>query len=771
MQRIVVAVAVLLFAFTSFAAIGPERALTPPNDVAAPFAQIRPDIASDGSRVLAVWLDARSSLPDPPQGTFSLFASRLDENGQPLTPRGIEIVRNVYAGAVASNGDDFLVLYSALPDGKVWAVRTSTGRPATAPFNADSGTVIDLASNGNTYCAILSDPGQSQYWATILDEDGHVLHRVHLDDRIDAVTAVGDAYLAAGSTVDCDGIHACTRTVTTTRITDSGAYTRNVVTTNAPFWLYTTVARGADGALVAWATDDAESGRVVEYALVDANGAKTGAITRAFQKTQIYTIGGVTRLSAAFDGARYLLGFPVPSATPYQVDRYLAVRINTSGAILDAQPIALGNTMSEGFSSAQTASRTLLVWSDRNDIVTRSLPSFTSVSAIEAAQTVSRSAELQTNVRVASNGHRAIGVWREGEATTSIVAAMIDPLTSTTSLAITIAAGGDVVHSAPSVAAASDMFLVVWRETAADRTRVYARRVSAAGIALDATPLLLDDAPVGYADLSASDTTVASDGNAFFAAWRHEQELYGARILRDGTIAVSPFQVSRIGTNFHLRVSPSIVFTNGLYLVAWQVDLSNPFILISPLPPAYVTVVLARVTAEGVLLDTDQTKTLAVMPGYSDSVALAASADRAIAIFPRTDGLQTCVRGVVLTNSGEFVGAMPAIDCAADNSWRGREAADIAFDGRSFIAAWTLHSGPVRGTRLTSNGVPFDPFTLSPEGHQAWAPSLASWAEGTIAAYARLADDETIGNVGRVFMRTVDTAGAPPDQKRRATRH
>ncbi|HEX2835687.1 MAG TPA: hypothetical protein VHW00_21920 [Thermoanaerobaculia bacterium] len=764
MKRAVAAVLVLLSSVSAVAAgLGPERALAASNDVAAPFSQVRPDVASDGSRTLAVWLDARRSVPDPQEGTFSLYASRLDDDARPLTPRGIELARDVYSGAVASAGDGFLVLYTRL-DANVYALRTSTGQATREATVLGAGIVVDLASNGSTYCALLSDNGGSRFWVYILDPEGRLLRRIDLqEERHDAVTATTEGYLSVGSTVRCDGVNACTRELSTMLIKESGATTRNVITSGLTYWTQATIERGDEGALVAWASDDYTAGRFAEYTIVNDTGVRNAPIVRAFQTTELHSLGNVPRVSAAFDGSRHLLGFPVPGPDPYSPSQYRGVRISASGALLDAQPTVLGDDMADGFAGVRTASNMLLLWSEHDDVVGRALANFAAIDTLAASSTVARSADLQTSVKLAIR-ERGLAVWREGEAHTSIVVAAFDPATLETQTPRTLAGGADVLYSAPSVAAASETFLTVWRESDSARTRVYARRLRPDGTPLDPQPLQLDDANVGLFADGVDDTAVATDGRAFLAVWRHEQELYGALIRNDGTLAAQPFRISRTPTNFDPRFAPAVVWTGSLYVVAWQFDGRNPLLLISPPLPPKVEPFAARVTREGVLLDTDASVRLASLDGSSSSIALATGAGRVVALFLQSQYLTHCLRAVLLTPDGQLMSNAVSLQCGVETQWSQRADIAAAFDGSAFVATWSYGHAALRGTRLTRNAAPFDPFEVSDA--IAWGPALASWANGTIAAYSHVRED-----VGRAFARTIDVADAPSDPKRRATRH
>lgn len=755
----IVLFATFLAAASQAATLGPEQPLAPPQIIAAPFAQIAPSIASTGTSALAVWLDARGSVPGLQQRT-ALYASSLDDRGQPLAPLGVEIAHDVYAAKVATTGQEFLVVYTNAADGRIYAMRTLDGTPSAAPVQIGQGTIVDLAANATSYCAIVADFGRSQYAAMVLDSDGWPVANVALADEIDAVVATHTSYVAIGSVAHCDGVSECTRNITTTRITESGNMTHDTIASNKPYWLRTGAAAGDQGALVAWVSESV-NGRVTEAVTIDDDGHKKGATRTVHTTTALPYIGSDLGPSVAFDGARYLVGFPVPAEDAVLRAYYLVARLDESGVPLDSYPTALSSAMDSGFVAAEINRDMLLVWSERGDLFARTMHSFSSIDeAGDPDVIVARAPNVQSNTSLAVAGDVALAAWVEGEHANAIVATVFTPVSVTSpslhdTQPVTLAGFGNVTYAAPSVAAAGDRFIVIWRESFDDETRVYAQRIDKAGAKLDAEPLLLDVAHGSALD-SMTDTAVTSDGTSFFAVWRHEMQLYGAMIPRTGS-ASAPFRVDRTDGNFHARMSPSIAWTGSMYLVVWQFDPRNPYILAPPTPPS-VFVHLARVSAAGALLDTSSSPLVATMNGSAESVAIAAGRERALVVFPVEDD-QSCVRGVMLASDGQVVAPLDAFDCAASN-FGGRDDVAVTWSGDAFTAAWTRATGSVSAARIGENGSSIERFTLSPAGEKAWAPALAPFGEReTLAAYVHVTSDAQYGNVGRVYARTFRGAG------------
>src|SRR6185503_2658610 len=172
-------IALALFAHAAWA-VPP---ITPTEIAPAAFQQLAPEVASNGRGVVAVWWDMRMTVH------FShhpaIFATRVDEDGRPLDPLGIEIARDASVPQIASNGNGYVVGYS--DDSGVHVLHLGDdARPDAAPHAiAMRGYLHDLESNGSNYCALTSDPDGSR--AVVFSDDGTVLRSIDIDGWAAAV--------------------------------------------------------------------------------------------------------------------------------------------------------------------------------------------------------------------------------------------------------------------------------------------------------------------------------------------------------------------------------------------------------------------------------------------------------------------------------------------------------------------------------------------------------------------------------------------------------
>jgi len=124
------------------ASLGPEITLAPrgPN-AAAPHLQYQPDVASDGTDFIAVWIDKRKE-----SSTHNAYAARIRRDGALLDPVGIPIgPEHSDEPRVAYAGNGLYVLSWTL-DGTVYArLMRTDGTWASAPMAAGPGYCADVA--------------------------------------------------------------------------------------------------------------------------------------------------------------------------------------------------------------------------------------------------------------------------------------------------------------------------------------------------------------------------------------------------------------------------------------------------------------------------------------------------------------------------------------------------------------------------------------------------------------------------------------------------
>ncbi len=763
MKTAALAVLLLTLSFHSLAAdLGPEYAVSPANVVAAAHAQSDPDIASGNLRaVLAVWLDRRAG-----GAHAELYATALDVYGAPMFPYGWKVADAAYSAKITTASNNFLIVYGrpTRPEGELVSVLSLNAATFTEPVPIGTGTIIDLATAyaSLSICAIVSDLGGALYSAVILDANGHFVRSVPIPHRVDAITTIGGGtdYLVSGVQSVCDGVHPCTSNVVATRlfVTPSSVTMKtSVVASSLPYGTRTAVAGGIKYAGLSWISEDA-AGRFVEWAGIDSELNLATGPHRIHTQKELSYVGHDFRPTMEGAERSFVVSYPVPIDAEQTRHQLFGRSVSFLEALSPTPAFEIAETLSYVSASYSEMMAMPPVYQqyfltvENGDIFVRT----GSLSRLKGPTPIALASSLQMDAEIAVSGSTAMSVWAEGDSSTRIGAALHTPGIFPPMKQVAIEQTGDANRFAPSIASAGNAFFAVWCEQSSASGRVLGQRFTAAGTAIDAQPIVIAE-PTS----PAKETAIASDGTDFFVVWSTSGAIHGRRVRSDGTL--EPAMQLSSESNYHGRPSLGLVWTSEMYIAAWLFDGLSPIILVPPSPPA-VVVRIARVTSDGVLLDTSSNPTVVSMWGSSSSIALASNGNRVLLTWIARDP-EACAYATLLTRDG-FVSLSSAIACGVDAA--DREDLAAAWDGQSFLAAWNGKAG-MRGIRVTDNGAAFDPMELSPAGARVWTPSLARFGDGVIAAYTRNAP-ESFGGVGRVFVRTVGTATTTPNRRTRAVR-
>ena len=229
-------------------------------------------------------------------------------------------------------------------------------------------------------------------------------------------------------------------------------------------------------------------------------------------------------------------------------------------------------------------------------------------------------------------------------------------------------------QSAADVATNGSIFLVVWHDTrnyGTSATDIYAARVTAAGVVLDAGGFVVCE-NAG----SQSFPRVASDGTDFLVVWQHMEvsqfDIQAARVrAADGTVlGVGGFAVSTETTD---EKYPDVAWTGLHYAVAWE-DARD-------LATSDWDIYAARVASDGTVQDASGIK----IPGSDtlDSVAVAGNAGAALVVF-RDGAASPDVQGAVVDAAGSVT--VTPFDIAAEASTQ--KSPRVAFANGVFVVTW-----------------------------------------------------------------------------------
>ena len=293
----------------------------------------------------------------------------------------------------------------------------------------------------------------------------------------------------------------------------------------------------------------------------------------------------------------------------------------------------------------------------------------------------------------------------------------------------TLISRGAYDHIEPSVAFDGLNYLVVWRRQRAngESCDVYGARISTAGIPIDTTGI-----PISAFDHLEIDPAVTFGGSYYLVVWedyRNSQELYGARINRQGRVLDS-FGI-RISMSTDGNQHPAVGFNGSNYLVVWSErdSTANSYDIRG-----------SRLDQNGVVLDTAAIP-ISNAPGSKYSPALTFDGVNYLVVWEDTRhgedsfdiyGARVDQDGMLLDTSGLPIATttnrqrIPSVDC----------------NGTYCLVTWEEigNSSDICGARVTRSGNVLDPAGIPISTSTIGAPSVVSdgsrwlttWADSRI---------------------------------------
>ena len=491
--------------------------------------------------------------------------------------------------------------------------------------------------------------------------------------------------------------------------------------------------------------------------------------------------GCQNRPAIAFDGANFLVAWEDKRSGSYY--DICGARVTPQGTVLDPSGFVISQAPYDQQHPAIAFDGTdfLVVWQDFRrgygfDIYgTRVTPQGTVLDP--AGLLISNDPNQQLYPALAYDGADFLVVWQDNRNNAEepdIYGARVTSggrVLDSAGLAINTAPHG---KHAPAVGFDNSNFLVVWSDLI-DSTdaHIYGARVTPGGMVLDVN---------GFAISQSSDLQEAPDldfdGTNYLVTWGYVRfgamGIYGARVTPAGMVLDGGTGIMIAEpTNSSSRVG----FDGANFFVAWSLE--------TGMMPAYFTIYGARVTPDGVVLDTGSAAIVisrtttwpqtSPAVGFDGASYLAVWQDERNKVGePDIYGARVTPDGAVLDTGGLLITQAareelaPAV--ASDNAnflavWEDHRNGDpsdiygarvtpdgtvldaggfvitqaagmqgspaIAFDGANFLVAWEDHRGgsnsDIYGARVTPGGAVLDPdgIAISPAAKDQWYPALA----------------------------------------------
>ncbi len=652
--------------------------------------QERPQIARGSDTFLAVWADTRSALA--PNGTISvggggpyfghglgtmndISAARLDAAGNVIDQHPIVVSQAPYNQnypQVAWNGENWLVVWYQEKSDNYYEYEIRGVRVSPAGVVLDA-TPIMLGTAGNNlgsfpaelvfdgtnwiviWEAFRSSSARSVYAARIsasgavLDPQGVQIYDHPTQSLSDPDIAFnGSGFLL--TFMDGDAINGLRLSLTLQPI--GTRFLINGYSPSSP--VNTKVASNGDGYFVVW-DEHPFSGNIGSV-----RGARVTATGTVLDPTSIVIAANVgtsdTSPDVAWNGTNWFIAYDsgYDSATGTYTGRQTiySKRVSPAGTVLDDNPFAISSSsdnqlnpaIEPGFSGAVQ-----VVWEDLGndpDVFTR---------------------------RVAANG---------GAGDQKILAA------------------GAPRHNKPKMAFGGNVFLAVFERQTSEASLIYAQRLNADGLPLDAEPVLISNTD----NLTNANPSVAFNGTHFLVVWDRQEtdtfgnifrRVYGKRVMPAGTPVESiPFFIMD-------GLTPDVAALGDTFLT----------VAIRPIGSQLRYVESVRVTGTGTVLGPAST----VLTNFNHVPRVAALGNRWLVIWEyhsRHDSSPSSIRGRFVNPDGSFPAESFQVAGGDPGSFGNYDdTPHLAVAGNEALIVWQnndLNLNDIKGRRITAEGTLLD---------------------------------------------------------------
>ncbi len=609
-----------------------------------------PTVAFDGVNFLAVWRDNRNKS--------GIYAARISQTGAVLDSAGIVVSSTVpcpgwpYRPVVSFNGTHYLIVWADLRNnaqGDIYGARVTPDGVVL-----DTAGIVITAASGSQSSPYVAFDGTS-FWV------------VWSDLRSGSSDIYGARVTFGGLVLDPNGV---------------------VISATPQNQWWPRVTASDSNCLVIWADGRIHPGGDIYGARVSAQGAVLDPAGFRISATS----GNAETSSADFDGTDYFVVWAAAGQDVY------GTRVSRSGVVLEpSHLLSLNNT---------SAYRPFVVFDDTNHLVSWEDRIVTNCAVVGARVNracipldstgivIARSAGSVSYPSAAFGRADYLVVWGNYDvlgARVSTDGVVLD----TTGLVVSTAANA---QQGPSVAFDGSSYLVVWedgRDWRNGQFDIYGMRVSEAGALLDPRSI-----PISQGTFYQSHPSIACDGSEYLVVWQDarnggQYDIYGARVLRDGTV-LDPNGI-QISAGSFSEYWPAVVFDGSNYLVTWMryIGLDGDIYgaRVSPagvvVDPMGIPICTAAQDQEHAALASDGTNCLVVWCDYRDTSGYAQ-------IF----GARVTKTGVILDPGGILV-----CDSASQS---GHMSPSVAFDEVNYFVVCAEWPDVIIGSRVSTAGTVLD---------------------------------------------------------------
>ena len=235
---------------------------------------------------------------------------------------------------------------------------------------------------------------------------------------------------------------------------------------------------------------------------------------------------------------------------------------------------------------------------------------------------------------------------------------------------------------------------------------------------VDRNGTLLDSLPIDISGSSAAGPGVAWSGQNFLVAWAGGEVAACALVEPDGRVTARAVlqESSPVGWT-----GAAVAFDGTNFIAAWIADSES----------VGLTAFFARVSPQGVILDSPPRMVAPLAAGRQEDLALCFHGDRYLAVWNDWDTI-----GV----SGNFIFPDGSIADSAGFHIRqgvGTGYPAIAHDGRNYMVSWYEGHGKVKMARVSDSGVVIDTSGVVIDSFAGPSTALVSNGDTTLVLFAR----------------------------------
>jgi hypothetical protein len=544
--------------------------------------QMRPAVASDGSRWLVVWDESM-----PATGS-DVYGARVDTSGIVLDPSGILIASTSRTDALASvafDGINYMAIWShwAVSNYDLYCARVDTSgilldptpRPVCTGVSGNQ-SYASIAYGQGSYLAAWDDTrggGVTQVYAARVDTSGAVLDPW-------SIFIAGDSSYAAFPSVAFDGTrffvvwdHGAdtygSRVDTSGEVLDSAGI---AISTAELFQSDPCLVFDTEKYIVAWSDSRSQADVDIYCSGVDTSGIvldSSGILVSMEASCQ-------SSPSAVFDGTRYFTVWDdFRGETGWDI---YGTWVDSSGTISESSSVALYQAAGNQRNPAVAFDGTdyFLVWEEygRGDTCDLYGARIASTGALldTAGIPICTLALWQEYPAVGYDGRNYLVVWEDSRSlsSTDIYAARVD--TAGTVLdpsGIAVSTEALSGQSRPSVALGQACWLIAWRDSrSGTNTDIYCARLDTSGDVLDSTGIAVCTTSSVW-EVSPS---VSFDGTDYLIVWEAfgaiDRDIWGARVDLSGTLIDTI--ALHISSAAGEQRNPSVAFDGVNHLVVWE---------------------------------------------------------------------------------------------------------------------------------------------------------------------------------------------------------